>query len=48
MKVFLLFLMASFILGTLVDRATLLQRCLLMAGIVVAVTTAYFLFEQLV
>lgn len=48
MKIFLLFLCASFIIGANWQQATQRQRRWLIGSIAAVMTTAYFLFDQLI
>lgn len=48
MKLFLLFLCASFIIGVYWQQSTLQQRRWLMGTLAAVMVTAYFLFEQLI
>jgi Flp pilus assembly protein protease CpaA len=48
MKIFLLFLFASFILGTQLQQATLAQRRWLLTSLAVGMTITYLLFDQLI
>lgn len=48
MKLFLLFLCASFIIGANWQQATLRRQRWLMGSIAAAMVTAYFLFDQLI
>lgn len=48
MKIFLLFLCASFIIGANWQQATLRQRRWLMGSMAAVMVTAYFLFDQLI
>lgn len=48
MKIFLLFLCASFIVGTNWQQATHRQRRWLMGSMAAVMMTAYFLFDQLI
>ncbi|MBX3013821.1 MAG: hypothetical protein KF832_20025 [Caldilineaceae bacterium] len=46
MKLFLLFLLASFIFGITADQMTVAQRRWLISGLVLFVTMTYFFFDQ--
>ena len=48
MKLFLLFLCASFIVGATWQQATHQQRRWLMGAVAAVLVTAYFLFDQLI
>lgn len=48
MKIFLLFLCASFIIGANWQQATLQQRRWLMGSMGAVMVTAYFLFDHLI
>lgn len=47
MKIFLLFLVMSFILGAKLQQATLQRRQWVISSIVVVMAATYFFFDQL-
>lgn len=47
MKIFLLFLVLSFILGAKLQQATLHRRLWVMSNIVLVTVAIYFFFDQL-
>jgi len=47
MKIFLLFLVTSFILGVKLEQATLHRRQWVISSIVVVTAAIYFFFDQL-
>jgi hypothetical protein len=47
MKIFLLFLVISFILGAKLSQATVHQRQWVIGSIVLVITATYYFFDQL-